>query len=167
MGTVVLAVTAVLGQLDESGSTSAHLKDLQWFVGEWEYTGKEGNDEVTGKTKIEWINDKSFLLVRSVSKRPDGSTMQFTEVIGWDPVKKQVRSWGFGGLGGFGQSMWTKDGNKWTMRSDGPWIRWNGDKLTGTTIRRTDGQNKFIEEGIYNLGGLEVKIRTESTRVKR
>ena len=166
MGTLVIAVSAVVGQLDESGSTREHLKDLQYFVGEWKYEGEDAGDKVTGETKAEWINDKSFLLVRSVTKRPDGTQMHFTEVIGWDPVKKQMRSWGFGGLGGYGQSIWTKNGNKWTMKNDQPWIRWNGDKLTGTTVREIIDEDTYVEEGTYKFGDLVVTMRTKSTRVK-
>ena len=166
IGALVIAASAVVGQLDESGSTSEHLKELQYFVGEWKYEGEDGDDKITGETKAEWIHDKSFVLVRSVIKRPDGSKMDFTEVIGWDPVKKQVRSWGFGGLGGFGQSTWTKNGNKWTMNSDQPWIRWNGDRLTGTTVRVIIDEDTYVEEGTYKFGGIVMTMRTESKRVK-
>ena len=166
IGALVIAASAVVGQLDESGSTREHLKELQYFVGEWKYEGEDAGETVTGETRAEWINDKSFVLVRSVTKQPDGTQMHFTEVIGWDPVKKQVRSWGFGGLGGYGQFAWTKNGSRWIMKSERPWIRWNGDRLTGTTVREVIDDNTYVEEGSYKFGDTVLTTRLESKRVK-
>jgi hypothetical protein len=166
VSTLVLAVSAVVGQLDESGSTSENLKELQFFVGEWKLEGEDAGQKVTGEMKAEWINDKSFVLARLVSNRADGVQMHSTEIIGWDPLKEEIRSWGFGGLGGYGQLNWKKDGDKWIMTCDQPWIRWNGDKLTGTTVRVRLSDDKYVEEGTYKVGDLVVTMRTVLTRVK-
>jgi hypothetical protein len=166
IGALVIAASAVMGQLDESGSTREHLKELQFFVGEWKYEGEESGEKVTGTAKAEWMNDKSFVLVRSVTTMPDGRQMNFAEIIGWDPVKKQVRSWGFGALGGYGQFTWAKNGDKWIMESDQPWIRWNGDRLTGTTVRARIDDNTYVEEGSYRYGDIVLTTRLKSERVK-
>ena len=124
------------------------MKVLQCFVGEWKFEGEDSGERITGEAKAEWINNNCFLLVRSVTKRPDGTQMPYAEVMGWNPVTKQIQAWGFGGLGGYGQTIWTKDGNKWTIRNDQPWIRWNGDRMTGTIVREIIDENVFVEEGI-------------------
>jgi hypothetical protein len=36
-----------------------------------------------------------------------------TEVIGYDPVAGELRSWMFDSDGGFGEGQWTREGNKW------------------------------------------------------
>src|SRR5262249_34368826 len=37
--------------------------------------------------------------------------------IGWDPREKTVRSWSFDDSGAFGEGTWTKDGDKWVIKS--------------------------------------------------
>jgi hypothetical protein len=52
--------------------------------------------------------------------------------IGWDPVAKHIRSWSFEADGGFGESVWTRDGAKWVLKTSS--IVANGGKVTGTII---------------------------------
>ncbi|HEY8504264.1 MAG TPA: hypothetical protein VIL46_06750, partial [Gemmataceae bacterium] len=39
-----------------------------------------------------------------------------TQWIGWDAVEKKVRSWTFYSRGGFGEAVWTRDGDTWTLK---------------------------------------------------
>jgi hypothetical protein len=47
--------------------------------------------------------------------RDEDDTMEATEVIGYDPVAGQVRSWIFDSDGGFGEGLWRREGNKWLI----------------------------------------------------
>ena len=42
-----------------------------------------------------------------------------TEVIGWDPRTHRIRSWTFDSDGSFGESVWTRDGNRWIVKYAG------------------------------------------------
>ena len=52
--------------------------------------------------------------------------------IGWDPIKKQIRSWTFDEDGGFGEATWTRDGDRWAIKSE--LVLADGKKITATNI---------------------------------
>jgi hypothetical protein len=41
------------------------------------------------------------------------------QVIGWDESTKQIRSWVFDSDGGFGDGIWSRKENRWTIKSTG------------------------------------------------
>jgi hypothetical protein len=43
-----------------------------------------------------------------------------TQWIGWDPAAKQIRSWSFEADGGYGESVWTKQGADGARFETGP-----------------------------------------------
>jgi hypothetical protein len=45
----------------------------------------------------------------------DTDPLEGTQVIGWDPVSGVIRSWLFDSDGGFGDGVWTRDGNRWIV----------------------------------------------------
>jgi hypothetical protein len=55
-----------------------------------------------------------------------------TQWIGWDAVGKQVRSWSFYSRGGFGEATWTKDGNKWALKTAARTA--DGKKVSATNV---------------------------------
>src|SRR5437762_11575384 len=55
-----------------------------------------------------------------------------TEWIGWDPVTKQIHSWSFEAGGGYGDSVWTKDGTKWVVKASSTLS--DGSKVSATHI---------------------------------
>ena len=40
-----------------------------------------------------------------------------TQWIAWDAIDKQIRSWSLYSGGGFGEAVWTKDGNEWAVKT--------------------------------------------------
>jgi len=114
------------------------LDELQWLVGSWEDIG-EG---VTAGTHCFWSAGKSFL-IRShvvtfdtaISSRPEagnngipdllppgsGTHREITEIIGWDPQRRQIRSWIFTSDARFAEGVWSSDpdGNRWSVRLEG------------------------------------------------
>ena len=55
-----------------------------------------------------------------------------TQWIGWDAVEKKVRSWSFYSGGGFGEASWSKDGNKWSLKTTAR--THDGKSVTATNI---------------------------------
>ncbi|MCG8585222.1 MAG: SgcJ/EcaC family oxidoreductase, partial [Pirellulales bacterium] len=92
---------------DEPRDPPSHyeqLKQLEWLVGTW--VDNEGGDRV--KTDCQWSKNRNYLVrtfTATVDDRIDLSGMQ---IVGWDPAKKQIRSWVFDSDGGFAEGVWSK-----------------------------------------------------------
>ena len=90
-----------------------HLKDLEWLIGEW----VDADEDSEVNTTFQWARNKSFI-TSSFSVSAQGKiNLQGTLVIGWDPVKKTVRSWNFDSAGGFGEGTWSRQGNQWVVNA--------------------------------------------------
>jgi hypothetical protein len=48
--------------------------------------------------------------------REDEEPFQGTQIIGWDPDAKQIRSWAFNSDGSFGEGSWSQNGAEWILR---------------------------------------------------
>ncbi len=112
------------------------LDELAWLLGAWE----DVSDGVTASTQCFWSANKAFL-IRShlltagpaTPPRPlagddqipgllaagSAGSREITEIIGWDPDRRQLRSWVFTSDGGFAEGSWSHDGDTWTVRLDG------------------------------------------------
>lgn len=58
--------------------------------------------------------------------------MTGSQRIGWDPLAKQIRSWVFDSQGGFGDGLWTRDGDQWTVKLNG--VRRDGKVASATNV---------------------------------
>jgi uncharacterized protein (TIGR02246 family) len=100
--------------VDHPPSNAQHLEDLEWLIGAW--TGEADKGE-SAQATYEWAENQNFI-VSSFATTVDGvPVVGGTQWIGWDAIDKQVRSWSFYSGGGFGEAVWTKDGNTWTLRT--------------------------------------------------
>ena len=100
-------------ELPEPPSHYEHLKDLEWMVGSW--VDQEGGQTV--RTECQWTRNRNFLrrsFTVSLGDRIDLSGMQF---VGWDPARKQIRSWVFDSDGGIAEGVWTRSGDRWIVCS--------------------------------------------------
>ncbi len=92
-----------------------HLKALEWLLGDW----LDQSSDSTVHATCRWSEDKNFLLrdfTIHVQGRP---VMSVSQRIGWDPLTRQIKSWVFDSEGGYGDGLWTRDGNKWVIKSTG------------------------------------------------
>jgi uncharacterized protein (TIGR02246 family) len=95
-------------------SNAEHLEDLEWLIGEW--TGEAEKGESAMAT-YDWAENQNFI-VSTFATTLDGIPVGGgTQWIGWDAVDKQVRSWSFYSRGGFGEATWTKEGDKWNLKT--------------------------------------------------
>lgn len=92
-------------------AASVALDELAWLVGSW----KDNTPGITVKTQTAWTKNNHFLRRSITVEREDEDALEATEVIGYDPVAGQVRSWVFDSEGGFGEGKWRRDGNKWLV----------------------------------------------------
>jgi uncharacterized protein (TIGR02246 family) len=103
-----------LGEAAGASEGASPLKQLGWLVGDWQSTAGEIQVEMNCASVL----DGKFLRQRYDVK---GKGPEFTVVtmIGWNPLRGQVQSWFFDSRGGFGEGLWTRDGNSWKIASNG------------------------------------------------
>jgi uncharacterized protein (TIGR02246 family) len=129
-----------LARDEEGPPATAHeqLRPLAWLVGEWVDDG--GSTVVISSCR--WSEDKSFLLQDFKLQINGRNAMDVTQRIGWDPLTKQIRSWVFDSEGGFGESLWTRDGNSWIIKATG--VRPDGTTASATNVLTQIGSDGYV-----------------------
>jgi len=120
-------------------SAYAQLEALEWLVGIWQ--DKIGNQTV--QSKFNWAGDKNFL-VRTINVQGNETSTDGWEIIGWDPVRQQIRSWIFDSNGGFGESSWVNNGEDWLIRASN--VLPDGGRSTAENVLTKVDDNKFTWE---------------------
>jgi hypothetical protein len=49
----------------------------------------------------------------------DAGPRELTEIIGWDPERRVVRSWLYSSTGRFGEATWSREGDAWRLHVEG------------------------------------------------
>ena len=106
-----------------------HLKDLEWAIGDWADEGENGR---AARVSFEWSESQNFILGTFAVTYKNIEVSDGTQRIGWDPVAKQIRSWTFDEDGGFGQGAWSKDGDRWVVKSE--LVLPDGKKVAATNV---------------------------------
>ena len=104
-------VREVATPLPHAAPAYEHLQQLEWLVGEW--SDQSGSADVAATVK--WSGKQAFLTYSFSADPAELDPLEGTQVIGWDPVAGEVRSWLFDSDGGFGAGVWTQDGNRWVV----------------------------------------------------
>lgn len=98
---------------DRAPAAYDRLKDLEWMIGEWRDADDESQVTIVGR----WTANRTFI-TRSFQVTIAGQLdLEGTQVIGWDPVMGQIRSWVFDSDGGTGDGLWTREGDQWVIQS--------------------------------------------------
>jgi uncharacterized protein (TIGR02246 family) len=113
---------------EESGHD--HLKDLEWMLGEWV---TESDDELVSTT-CSWSDNGAFLIRQFDVKIEGQVALSGTQRIGWDPLRKQFRTWVFDDEGGFAEGFVAhdEDDDQWIIKSTG--VRADGQPVTVTSV---------------------------------
>ena len=98
-------------------SNYEHLKDLEWMVGSWIDDDKD--DDATIQTDCSWTKNKNFMTRSFAVVVGDKVDMSGMQIIGWDPIAKQIRSWIFDSDGGFAEGKWKRKGDRWLIQQAG------------------------------------------------
>jgi len=94
-------------------SSNDALGDLEGLVGHWVDDSADGRVD----TVFRWTADRAFLLRSYTAQTSEGDLQQGTQVIGWDPRSREIRSWSFNSDGSFGDGIWSKSGDDWLVKS--------------------------------------------------
>lgn len=87
------------------------LEQLAWLVGQW----VDEDENATVRTRWDWSKKNRFLTAAFSIETQGGVELEGVQVIGWDPAGGHIRSWIFDSEGGFGEGVWRRAGNEWTV----------------------------------------------------
>ena len=96
-------------------SNYEHLKELQWLIGSWHDDDPRPSVEI--QSDCSWTKNKNFITRSFAVAIGDEVRKSGMQIIGWDPVAKQIRSWVFDSDGGFGEGTWSHKKNKWFIQN--------------------------------------------------
>jgi uncharacterized protein (TIGR02246 family) len=151
-----------LTETDAPGpSASSQLQALDWLVGSWE--DKSGDQVV--QTKTVWAGDKNFLVRTFKVKGADQSETDGWEIIGWDPIRQQIRSWIFDSNGGFGEASWVYDGDDWLIRASN--VLPDGSRSTAENVLTKGDDNNFTWESQNRTLNGEPQPALDTIEVRR
>ncbi len=150
---------------EEHAATVAHheqLKPLEWLLGEW----VDQSSDSTVHASCRWSPDKNFLL-RDFTVHVQGQpAMSIAERIGWDPLTRQIKSWVFDSRGGYGDALWTRQGNQWVIKSTG--VLPDGRTASATHILAVTGPNSArMSSTERTIGEHTIAEPAEYTMVRR
>jgi uncharacterized protein (TIGR02246 family) len=112
------------------------LKELEWMIGEWAQNDKD----VEVRIVCSWKANKNFMNRFFTVKVKGEITHQGSQIVGWDPIQQRIRSWIFESDGTFGEGVWQRDGDRWTIKSHG--VLPEGKRSTATqVITKVDADN--------------------------
>ena len=81
---------------------------------------------------LNWTETRNFIIGTFSTTAKNLSVGSIKLWIGWDPIDKRIRSWSFDDTGAFGEGAWSKEGNKWVIKSS--MVLQDGKKLTSSMI---------------------------------
>jgi uncharacterized protein (TIGR02246 family) len=134
------------------------LQPLAWLIGDW--VDDDGSTVVNSSCR--WSDDGKFLLQEFKLQLQGRDAMNVSQRIGWDPVAKQIRSWVFDSEGGFGESLWTRDGDNWMIRANG--VRPDGTTASATNFLIPSGKDGYVFRSTNRIvadepeANMEVKV---------
>jgi uncharacterized protein (TIGR02246 family) len=100
---------------DDTPTPEEQLKQLQWLIGDW----VDESPEALVMTSYHWTDNQCYILSEFKIQTGGRPVMTGTQRIGWDPLAKKIRSWVFDSEGGFGEGIWTREGNRWIVKMTG------------------------------------------------
>jgi uncharacterized protein (TIGR02246 family) len=138
------------------------LKELEWLVGEWI---NESEDAVV-QTTCKWADNGNFLIREFTMKTRGQPVLSGTQRIGWDPTRRQFKTWIFDSEGGFGEGYWTRNGDQWVIKAEG--VRQDGQHASATNIITRLGKDRASWQSVdRTVGGAAVPGVDEFTIVRK
>ncbi len=125
-------------------SNYEHLKELQWMIGSWHDDDPRPGVEI--QTDCEWTKNKNFITRSFAIAIGDQVNKSGMQIIGWDPVAKEIHSWVFDSDGGYAEGTWTHSGKQWSIHNKGTLP--DGSKVTSVNIMTQLDPDSFKWESV-------------------
>jgi hypothetical protein len=131
--------------LDAESAPVDSLNSLEWLLGEW--TAMTDNAVVLASAH--WCDGGAFIEREIIVRPTDQPEIGGTQRIGWDPIKKAIRSWNFDSTGGTGEGYWrrdgdSKDGDSWII--EGNEVLADGQTSSTTSKLTPKGTDRIVWE---------------------
>jgi uncharacterized protein (TIGR02246 family) len=154
--------SAVRDDRDHGLTPHDHLKELEWMLGDWI---NESQDAIV-HTSSRWTADGNFLVRDFTMKTHGQPVLSGTQRIGWDPVRRQFKTWIFDSEGGFADGYWTRDGDRWVIKIEG--TRQDGRPVSATNIFTRLGKDRASWQSVdRTLGATALPGIDEFTIVRK
>jgi uncharacterized protein (TIGR02246 family) len=154
--------SAVRDEVSHDVTPHDRLKELEWMVGEWI---NESQDAVV-HTTCKWADNGNFLIREFTLKTHGQPVLSGSQRIGWDPVRRQFKTWIFDTEGGFGEGYWTRNGDVWVIKAEG--VRQDGRHASVTNILKRLGKDRASWQSVdRTLGGTALPGIDEFTLVRK
>ena len=133
-----------------AATADAHLAELSWLIGTWEEVDKDAG--LTIRSRYQWARGGNFITRNVAVKRGEDPVLEGWQIIGWDPVAGNIRSWTFDDAGGYSEGQWTREGQRWLSRESG--YAPDGSRTSADqTITKAGEERFFWESGNRTLDG--------------
>jgi len=132
---------------DEESSGEDQLRQLGWLIGDW----VDESPDAMVITSYCWADNRHYILSDFTVQIGGNPAMTGTQRIGWDPLKKQIRSWSFDSRGGFAEGAWTRDGKRWIVKMVG--VTHDGKPASSTNITTIVSKDRFTWQSRDRLVG--------------
>lgn len=156
-------LTSVRESAEEVPSNYGHLKALEWMIGEW----VDQDDGMSIYTSAVWSKNKNFILRKFKVNLNDRIVLSGTQRVGWDPIRKQIKSWTFDTDGGVAEGYWSQHGNHWVVQKVG--VLQDGTRATATntyTLNEND-RDSFLWKSENRMIGNVHEPDIEQVKVVR
>ncbi len=108
-------MASVREQRREVPRGAAPLRNLEWFIGDWE---SRSGDKVV-KTTYRWLGGERFIERSFTVNEGIRVVSSGTQIIGWDPATQEIQSWIFSSDGSHGHGVWKAHQSGWSVTSTG------------------------------------------------
>jgi uncharacterized protein (TIGR02246 family) len=92
-------------------SPSNALRELEWLLGDW----VDDSPGIKVECSVQWAANRSFLVRSYKVERENEEPWEGSQIIGWDPRNKEIRSWTFDSDGSFDEGSWSRHGDTWNV----------------------------------------------------
>jgi uncharacterized protein (TIGR02246 family) len=133
---------ASLCEIPQALPTEPSLAEFGWMVGTW----TADNDDAKLEAAVQWNVTGTFLLRDTKVIRDGKVVLRGSQRIGWDPLSRKLKSWNFDSDGGYGEAIWTRDGDAWIGQGTG--VLPDGRQSSATTVITFDGKDHYTRKVI-------------------
>ncbi len=162
ISSLCLASTTSAQLPEKNDATPSGLEQLAWMVGDW---GEQG-DASRVSTSCDWTKNQSFLTRSfSVSDEDNKIVIEGTQIIGWNAADKQIQSWTFDSEGGVGQGIWSRDENRWTVKTH--FVLSTGERASSLNVFTVVDKNTVRWQSINRERGGELLPNVDEITIVR
>ena len=145
----------------EALSNHDRLMAIEYLIGEWV---NEGGDAVVFTT-CRWDESKNYILQDIKVRMAGHDAMTVNQRFGWDPLTKRIKSWVFDSEGGYGETVWARDDDRWVGKATG--VRSDGSTASATNTITPLSRDSYLWQSTDRIVGDEVESPTEIRVVRK